>query len=247
MKEILAGNVPSSSRMFKKVSVTEDLSDGKRHSVEYEVSCDYLAVGSDEDHVRMPMRPGTGEAIAQASGCELPTRKMVNDIWKAADVHVEPLPMTVGREEPTTWLAHSVMVDEQVDCEPVDSLVGGDEKDIVISKRVSEKPNRVLIYGWHWTNGKAIQPLTNVHQDYYMDYSHGVRLVRRAMKVDGKSMEMEEVLNPVLSGLISDEGPVSGPWYRWVLLDRSVFRSNACPRKERGHGTRYTANCKFEI
>jgi hypothetical protein len=73
----------------------------------------------------------------------------------------------------------------------------------------------VLIYGWHWTTGKAIQPLTNVHQDYYMDYSHGIRLVRRAMTVDGKKITMEEALaDPVLNALLSDEGVMKGPWYK---------------------------------
>jgi hypothetical protein len=215
LSEILAGNVPTSTRTFKKVSVSAELSDGKRHSIDYEVSCDYLAIGSDDDHVRMPMRPQTAVAIAHAFGCELPTRKMVNDIWTAADVKVEPLPMTVDRPAPETFLAHSGMVDDQVDCEPRGSLIAGDEKDVVISPRVFEKPGRVLIYGWHWTTGKAIQPLTNVHQDYYMDYSHGIRLVRRAMTVDGKKITMEEALaDPVLNALLSDEGVMKGPWYK---------------------------------
>ncbi len=39
----------------------------------------------------------------------------------------------------------------------------------------------LAIYGWHRENGVAIQPLTIVHKDTYVDYSHGIRLVSRAV------------------------------------------------------------------
>ena len=46
---------------------------------------DYLAVGSDDDFVRMPMTPQTAQQIADLFGCILPTRKMVDAIDAAAD------------------------------------------------------------------------------------------------------------------------------------------------------------------
>ena len=49
-----------------------------------EVMPDYLAVGSDDDFVRMPMRPQTAQQIADAFGCVLPTRKIVDAMDAAA-------------------------------------------------------------------------------------------------------------------------------------------------------------------
>ena len=59
-----------------------------------------------------------------------------------------------------------------------------------------------------------IQPLTVVHVDWYVDYSHGVRPLRRIVRVDGREMDYEDVLrNPKLSALLSDEGPIARPRY----------------------------------
>src|SRR5207302_1408214 len=93
-------------------------------------------------------------------------------------------------------------------------LMGGIKKDIVITNRLREKPARVAIYGWHQINGKAIQPLTIVHSESYMDYSHGVRLVKSEALLDGKRMRVEEVLkHPSLCALLSDEGVIDGVRY----------------------------------
>ncbi|HMP06409.1 MAG TPA: hypothetical protein PJ982_08685 [Lacipirellulaceae bacterium] len=59
-----------------------------------------------------------------------------------------------------------------------------------------------------------IQPLTIVHWDRYVDYSHGVRLVRDAMVVDGARVPIAELLvDPERCALVSDEGPMDPPRY----------------------------------
>jgi len=56
---------------------------------------------------------------------------------------------------------------------------------------------------------KPIQPLTIVHVNWYVDYSHGIRLVKRSMTVDGKPRDLKFVLHDAkLSPLVSDEGAV---------------------------------------
>jgi hypothetical protein len=93
-------------------------------------------------------------------------------------------------------------------------LVAGIKKDVVITNRLKEKPNRVAIYGWHKLDGEPIQPLTIVHKETYVDYSHGTRLVRRAMRVDGRDMMIEDVLkDPHRCAVISDEGTIEVPRY----------------------------------
>ena len=72
----------------------------------------------------------------------------------------------------------------------------------------------MAIYGWHKLDGKPIQPLTIVHKETYVDYSHGVRLVRSEMSVDGKTMSVQRVLRDAnFCGLLSDEGPIENSAY----------------------------------
>ena len=85
----------------------------------------------------------------------------------------------------------------------------GIKKDVVLTNRLSEKPHRVAIYGWHYPDGKPIQPLYVGHVDWYVDYSHGIRLMSQRMVVDGQPMRVSEVLmNKDLSVLLSNEGPI---------------------------------------
>ena len=80
---------------------------------------------------------------------------------------------------------------------------------MVLTDRLLEAPNRVAIYGWHSLDGMPIQPLYIGHRSSYVDYSHGIRLVRQLMTVDGRRTDLGDVLrNPILSALVSDEGPM---------------------------------------
>jgi hypothetical protein len=84
----------------------------------------------------------------------------------------------------------------------------------VLSPRIFEKPRRLAIYGWRQLNGQPIQPLTIVHWNRYVDYSHGVRLVRNMIDVDGKQMKIDVLLTDGdHCGLVSDEGPMAPAQY----------------------------------
>jgi hypothetical protein len=98
---------------------------------------------------------------------------------------------------------------------PLGELVSGDKKDVVISNLIYSTANRVCIYGWIQTNGSPIQPLTNVHADTYMDYSHGIRLVQDTCMLDGTTVTtIQNVLeSSTLNPILSDEGTISQPWY----------------------------------
>ena len=77
----------------------------------------------------------------------LPTRKMVNDIWTAAPVHVEPRPLTQDRDAPATFLQHHRLIEEQLAGTGRGALVTGIKKDVVVTNKLLERPNRVAIYG----------------------------------------------------------------------------------------------------
>jgi hypothetical protein len=87
-------------------------------------------------------------------------------------------------------------------------LIAGIKKDVVISGRVprDSRPNRAAIYGWHRLDGKPIQPLYTGHVNWYVDYSHGIRLVLRRLRVEGRWMDYTQVLaHPVYRKLLCDE------------------------------------------
>ena len=90
-------------------------------------------------------------------------------------------------------------------------VMAGHKKDIVITNRMADEPGRLFIYGWHYQDGKPIQPLSAAHSVDYVDYSHGVRLVRDEVLIDGKLYSIKRMLqHPVLYKLFSDEiGPMS--------------------------------------
>ena len=118
-------------------------------------------------------------------GFVLPTKKIVDDIWAAAPVHVEPRPLTKDRDSTLTFLEHHRIIQEQLAGQPRGELMAGMKKDVVVSNKLLERPDRVAIYGWHYLNGQPIQPTYAGHVDWYIDYSHGIRPVRRWMVVDG--------------------------------------------------------------
>jgi hypothetical protein len=175
---------------------------------------DYLAIGSDADFVRMPMTPQTAQQIADRFGCVLPTRKMVDAIDAQAELKLAPHPMTEAREAVATFAEHHQIIEGQRGDKPLGLLVTGIKKDIVLTPRIFEKPRRLAIYGWRQPSGEPIQPLTIVHWNQYVDYSHGARLVRDTLDADGKQLKIAELLaDPNRCGLVSDEGPMQPPRY----------------------------------
>jgi hypothetical protein len=202
--EVSKGNIPPFQRTFVDIKVASE-----KHAIVYQVTPDYFAIGSDHDYVRMPLTPVCAKKVADAMGCVLPTRKMVNDIYQQSAIKLEPRPLTEQREAMKTFMQHNDIIREQMTEKSPGQLVAGHKKDIVISNKLKEKPNRVAIYGWHKLDGKPIQPLYTGHGDFYVDYSHGIRLIKRECLVDGKPMKIDEVLkDPERCDLLSDEGVI---------------------------------------
>jgi hypothetical protein len=218
--QILAGNIPDFLRdMIHIQSVFRDAS-SNNHTVEYDVMPDYLAIGSTGDFCRVPMGPQSAQAIADAFGCILPTRKLVDDIWQHATVHLTPIPYApVGTENNKVYK----FIQHNTDIEAarvaaggqLGELIAGIKKDVVITNQLKTKPTCVAIYGWHYTTGVPIQSLYTGHVNFYVDYSHGIRLVSAVMRVDGVPMRAQDILaDPVLYTLISDEsGVMTQPYY----------------------------------
>lgn len=214
LREITRGNVPAFLRKLIPLRLKMQAEDGANHDAIYFVANDYLAIGTDDDFVRMPMTPSTAITIARAAQAALITRKISDDVFSAAEVKLQPQPMTKDRDAPVTFGQHHRLIEKQRGDQPIEKLLVGIKKDVVLTNRLREKPHKVAIYGWHYPHGEPIQTLYIGHVDWYVDYSHGVRLVKRTVLVDGKRRDIRQVLaSPELSSLLSDEGPLLFPAY----------------------------------
>lgn len=205
---MLAGNIPALNLHLKKVNLQFTDSSGKKYKATLFVSPDYLSIGNTENYMYMPLTPQAAQQIADSLHCILPTKKMVDLIYENAAIKTEPHPLTEKRDSLKTFLQHHRIIREQLNMKHSRGIIAGTKKDVLQTPVIytASKPNRVAIYGWHRMNGKAIQPLYTGHIGWYVDYSHGIRLVYEKMIVNGKIFSVKDVLNdPVLSGLICDE------------------------------------------
>lgn len=214
--EILSGNVPAAVRTLHEVTLKAP--NGRSGTVR--VTSDYLAVGSDDDFLRVPLSPLTAQAIADQLGCLLPTKKLVDDIYAAAQQQVAiPIPPP-GREMMLMprFRQHNTLIDQHL-VGAFGDLLAGHKKDVVITRRLQEIPQRVAIYGFFRANKVPWQPLELPHEDTYADYSHGIRLVIDAVTLDdGTTTTLTELLaDPTLSPLASQEGVIDHPRYRIPL------------------------------
>jgi hypothetical protein len=218
IRQILSGNVPRFLRQFRPVNITNTLN-GSVHTAKIFVAPDYLSVGDDVDFFLTPLTPGAAQRIANALDCALPTPKMVDLIYAAAPVKLEPLPLTPSAAMTTVpvFITHNEMVRTQrlaLAPNQLTELTAGHKKDVVVCARLAQSPGRVAIYGWHRPGGKPIQPLYLGHTSAWADYSHGIRLVNRKMFVDGNETTVARVLaDPTLCALLSDEGVVTSAHY----------------------------------
>jgi len=212
-RELLAGNLPQFLRQALPATLEARLRDGRSVQLTLCVLSDYLGLGTDNDFLLMPMGLDSALAVASRFGFTLPTRRIVDLIYRQAAVHLLPQPLPAGdRMRSTAYLQwHDGLVEQQrasLGAVP-GALTAGHKKDLVLSDKLWQQPGRVAIYGWQRADGTAIQPLSTVHGARYADYSHGVRLVSQTVFVDGKPRSIFDVLaDAQLSPLLSDEGPL---------------------------------------
>lgn len=213
--ELLAGNIPGFLRRLVPVSLSGRIEGGRTVRITLCVSPDYLAIGSDDDFLLVPLRLGTALEFARRFGFVLPTTKVVDAIFEQARVRLRPEPLPASDEMRSTeyyWRHNEIVREQRLSLgAPLGALTAGDKKDLVLTERLVEKPDRVAIYGWHERVDEPIQPLSTVHGARYADYSHGVRLVSAVALVDGTRRRIVELLqDPALARVLSDEGSSRG-------------------------------------
>jgi len=243
--EVLNGNVPSFMRNLIPVSSSATVN-GTLYTVIYYVIPDYTAIGCDSDYFLCPMTPLLAQRVADQIGYTLPTRKMVNDIWTTATVKLEPSTIAPSAQMTTVpiFYQHDTTVWKQrsavLSAHPLGELVGGDKKDVIISNHIygNPSPGRVVIYGWHHTNGTPIQPLYYGHENTYADYSHGIRLVQLACTLNGIATTINDILaSSTLNTVLSDEGSIAVPRYP-VNVPQAITPHSFCALRENANSIR---------
>ncbi len=148
-----------------------------------------------------PVGIGEAVAIAKRMGCQLPSPELVDAIFYAADLKVEPLPQThdgspAGMAK--AYAAQEARIGEQI-AGALFRILGGSHKDVV-----RDGTGRIGLYGWHTESdhahvfygfesrgtlplhtartgeAKVIQPFFAGHALAWKDGSQGLRLVKAA-------------------------------------------------------------------
>lgn len=246
-KEFLYGNIPDFYRQLTTIEQVFNDNDGNTHTLAYDVMPDYLAIGCDTNFCRVPMGPITAQRIADFYGCTMPTRKLVDDIYRHAEIKLAPVtyyPVGNNNEKVDKFIEHNTAINQQFSEAGgvLGQLVGGIKKDVIISNKITD-PNRdhhVVIYGWHTLDGDAIQPLYNGHIDSYVDYSHGIRLLKSEVLVDREPKTIQQILrDPVLYKLVSDE---SG-----IMVQPTYISDDNFPEKPKSFGIKSQDNNAVKI
>ena len=196
MGEIARGNVPSFCRPENGKEITvysyttdkngKKIIDKSKPSVTYKTSCDYVAIGSDKDYVRVPLTPLAIRSL-EKYGWKIPTATMTDQTYANADKKLAGIGL-VGTQADTQYMAGNGFIEKhnsKIEAQLTDAekarlakgqyLVAGHKKDIIISRYAIDHP-RSLDFRGLYINGKPIQ--TNpAHEDTYRDYSHGFRSV----------------------------------------------------------------------
>lgn len=215
INELARGNMPSFLQDLRPVVIRGKDSRGASTEIVVCVTPDYLALGSDRDFVRVPLGLPAAASIAGRFGMMLPTSRMVDAIYAQASVKLSPKPMQAGPQMSSTsyFVQHNQTIEAQRGGRM--GLISGHKKDVVMANRMASNPGRVAIYGWHRSNGNPIQPVSTVHGASYADYSHGIRLVSRTAYLNGRAVDLEDLLS---SGryayLLNSDGPMPGPVIR---------------------------------
>ncbi len=208
LAEIERGNVPSFSRpenmktlTMKKGGIT----------VNYKAGLDYLAVGSDDDFVRVPMTPLLAQTLSAKYGWGLPTREMTRNIYSNADIkltgqgYITAPPGTAEQREQQLKMQgneyiirHNTDINKQLGPQGLDrllsgqALVAGEKKDVIVSAYAVSHPGSLDFDGLY-QNGRPIQR-NPAHKDTYRDYSHGFRPIGGNVVVaypDGTTVSMK--------------------------------------------------------
>jgi len=252
LEQIELGNVPNFLRRPKAVIIKGP--DGGE--VKTYVMPDYIAVGSDDDFVRVPLSPLVAQALARRYGLNLPTKTIVEETYLQAGKRVVGPSYTHADEFEENsayldsagfYLRHSEDIQSQLEGVEPGTLVAGGKKELVVSPFVSVRfaggraDESIDFYGLYDEGGIPVQrtPGHGREAGYrHTEYALGVRFVSPMIVVrDGSGrrtvMTMTEALkDPDIAKIFSRlERTETLPNLRSPALDGPFDASTAYGQK----------------
>jgi hypothetical protein len=188
------------------------------------VMSDCLAVGTDEDFVRVNVRNGTAQRIADLYGASLNTTRTSDLAYLQAAVRLLP-----HNQTPDSHMADTSRMLEHHDVIEADLMTKGASamalvrtvgKEYVLGKKLDNHaaPATVLNqYGWHSPQGtypvlnglRVMQPEATSHGVDHDDYSMRATFIGGTSLIYGEPMPVSTVLqSEKYASLLSDEGPL---------------------------------------
>ena len=206
------------------------LKDDAGNTAVIQVQEDVLGIGPKNDSIRLPLTPIGAQNIFNLYGWLLPTPWIVYQIWKNAPIKLTPTSIAALGEQNkgadlNQYYKHSQFLDRQIAGVLATTpqrigrpeIVAGAKKHVVVDG-AHYQPKKVLIFGWYHpspdvfddgramgaSNRQPIQPISNLHGDFYVDYSHGVQAIHPIAIVNGVQMNTADLyIHPTLSKLVS--------------------------------------------
>lgn len=123
-------------------------------------------------------------ALCDAWGCEVPTSALVDAIWRAADLKLNPYGLMRNFRIPKDMASPEAYASQRRAIEREIARVLDGRADFTIlagsHKDFARLPGgRCDLYGWHTLAGVPIEKGATSHNETYVDYSQGLRLTRR--------------------------------------------------------------------
>ena len=210
----LAGeDLPAFLGHLKSIAVVSD-----KHTLVYRVMPDYLCLGEDTDYIHIPMTPTAAIGWMHKHNFSLPTKTMVDQIYKQSEVKIKPITWNAmydkavqkyNRDSTHAYIEQSKRIQGLFAAtnKPLGTSIAGHKKDVVLSNALLKHKKNVAIYGWYNKDGTVIQDLNaSSHSVNYVDYSHGLRMVSNVCVLDGVETTLQAIWDdPELCKLIHDE------------------------------------------
>lgn len=205
LDQLAKGNVPDSYRTFQKIKVERN---GK--TLEFLAAPSGLRLGSDKDSIEFPMNGPLAQAVADATGCALPNKWMVDEMYEQGKKNGQFIPFApqVFSKEDAARMRSADFIqthddkykkwaaDHNIDL--TKPIFGYFKHVVQQSPEQRAKPHaggNLDIYGGIYTNGNIVEPGGVGHDIYHDDYSQNVQLIAGTVYVDGKPMSLQDVLS----------------------------------------------------
>ena len=240
VQHILSGNTPSWCKPENMKSFTID--NGKNVSITFKASPDYLAIGNDNDFVRIQATPRLVAKLREHGyKVNLPTTAMAKTIYNQADIKQIGIGLPAGgRMQSLTYTKdHNDRINDQLGgADNVKKLllaghvIAGTKKDVILDSAAIGS-NQVLIFGlakgpgrfWQQNPGsQSPHPGYFVGKDGnplalsgYADYSHGMRQIddNLLIKENGKVKEVNyfsALKDPVYGPMLNGRAKAFNPY-----------------------------------